>query len=62
MKDAVVAADSISNPHHNLRLIDFILRLAVLPLTAASIWVMAKNNQSVESYGKVEFSNLTGLK
>ena len=61
MKNAV-AADSIPNPHHNLRLIDLILRLAVLPLTAASIWVMAKNNQSIESYGKVEFSNLTGLK
>ncbi|XP_073006123.1 CASP-like protein 2D1 [Typha latifolia] len=37
-------------------------RLCVIPLSAATIGVMASNKQSNETYGGVAFSNLTGFK
>ncbi|OVA11486.1 Uncharacterized protein family UPF0497 [Macleaya cordata] len=51
-----------TNHLHFLRLLDFFLRLSVIPLSAASIWVTVTNKQDNISYGKVEFSNLSGLK
>ncbi|WOK99722.1 hypothetical protein Cni_G08434 [Canna indica] len=52
-----------SSSHHQIfRLLELSLRLAVIPLCAASLWVMVINKQTTDSYGKVEFSNLPGLK
>ncbi|WOL18108.1 CASP-like protein 2D1 [Canna indica] len=45
-----------------LRFLDLSLRLTVLPLAAASLWLMATNKQATDAYGKLGFSNITGLK
>ncbi|CAL9090443.1 unnamed protein product [Musa textilis] len=51
-----------SNDHRVFRALGLSLRLAAIPLCAASLWVMATDEQANESYGKVEFSNLPGLR
>lgn len=49
---------------HGQRLwqLNLLLRLIVLPCSAASIWAIVKSNQVNDTYGELEFSNLTGLK
>ncbi|CAK9139659.1 unnamed protein product [Ilex paraguariensis] len=47
---------------NGLKLIDCFLRLFVVPLSIASIWLTVTDQQDNSSYGKVEFSNLLGLK
>ncbi|KAK2990027.1 hypothetical protein RJ640_004705 [Escallonia rubra] len=44
-----------------LKLIDCALRLFVIPLSVASIWLTVTNRQDNSIYGKLEFSNLIGL-
>ncbi|PHU24503.1 hypothetical protein BC332_09610 [Capsicum chinense] len=46
----------------NLRVLDCTLRLFVIPLSVASIWLSVTDQQDNSSYGMVEFSNFTGLK
>ncbi|XP_042520952.1 CASP-like protein 2D1 isoform X2 [Macadamia integrifolia] len=46
----------------HLRFIDLFLRLSVIPLSIASIWLTATNKQDSIIYGRLEFSNLSGLK
>ncbi|KAA8523669.1 hypothetical protein F0562_010092 [Nyssa sinensis] len=46
----------------NLKILDCSLRLFVIPLSVVSIWLTVTNQQDNSSYGKLEFSNLTGLK
>ncbi|KVH99146.1 hypothetical protein Ccrd_022623 [Cynara cardunculus var. scolymus] len=46
----------------NLKLIDSSLRLMVIPLSLASMWLTLTNHQDNPMYGKLEFSNLKGLK
>ncbi|KAF8370123.1 hypothetical protein HHK36_031840 [Tetracentron sinense] len=51
------------NHLHILKILEFSLRLSVIPFTVASIWVTVTNKQdSSSSYGKLEFSKLVGLK
>ena len=45
-----------------LKLIDFSLRILVIPLSVASIWLTVTNKQDNTTYGKLEYSNLLGLK
>ncbi|KAJ4982302.1 hypothetical protein NE237_033139 [Protea cynaroides] len=45
-----------------LRFIDLSLRLCVLPLSVGSIWLTVTNKQDSSIYGRLEFSNLNGLK
>ncbi|XP_042478252.1 CASP-like protein 2D1 [Macadamia integrifolia] len=46
----------------HLRLIDLLLRISVIPLSVASIWLTVTNKQFSDNYGRLEFSNFTGLK
>lgn len=55
-------APASSSQGRTFRSLDLFLRLTVIPLSAASLWVMATNKQANDAYGKVEFSNITGLK
>ncbi|XP_030926758.1 CASP-like protein 2D1 [Quercus lobata] len=45
-----------------LKFLDCSLRVSVIPLSAATIWLTVTNQQDNTTYGKVEFSNLMGLK
>ncbi|KAJ0102655.1 hypothetical protein Patl1_04173 [Pistacia atlantica] len=45
-----------------LKLLDCSLRIFAIPLSGATIWLTVTNQQDNPSYGKLEFSNLTGLK
>lgn len=47
---------------NNLKVIDSLLRVIVIPLSIASLWLTLTNHQDNEIYGKLEFSNLKGLK
>jgi hypothetical protein len=38
------------------------LRLCVVPLAVASLWEMATNSQADDTYGEVNFSDLSGFK
>uniref|UniRef100_A0A1D1Z9Q8 CASP-like protein n=1 Tax=Anthurium amnicola TaxID=1678845 RepID=A0A1D1Z9Q8_9ARAE len=42
--------------------LDFFFRLFAMPLCVASLWLMASNRQVVDTYGKMEYRDLTGLK
>ncbi|OAY64183.1 CASP-like protein 2D1 [Ananas comosus] len=44
------------------KFVEMALRICVVPLTVASILVMATNKQESDTYGKVEYNNLTGFK
>lgn len=45
-----------------LKLLDFSLRLSVIPLSVATIWLTVTNKQDNSIYGYLKYSNLTGLK
>ncbi|XAR67442.1 hypothetical protein NMG60_11002206 [Bertholletia excelsa] len=45
-----------------LKLLDFSLRMFVIPLSVASIWLTVTNHQENSSYGKLDYSNLLGLR
>ncbi|KAE9458248.1 hypothetical protein C3L33_09849, partial [Rhododendron williamsianum] len=45
-----------------LKLLDFSLRLFVIPLSVASIWLTVTNQQDNSTYGKLGFSNLKSLR
>ncbi|KAJ6311700.1 NITRATE FORMATE IRON DEHYDROGENASE [Salix viminalis] len=45
-----------------LKLLDFSLRLSVIPLSVATIWLTVTNKQDNSMYGDLKYSNLTGLK
>ncbi|XP_021906035.1 CASP-like protein 2D1 isoform X1 [Carica papaya] len=54
-----------NSTHHkppSLKLLDSSLRLCVIPLSAATIWVTVTNQQDNSSYGRLEYTNLMGLK
>ncbi|GAV72910.1 DUF588 domain-containing protein [Cephalotus follicularis] len=53
---------SSSNHLPSLKLLDCSLRLCVIPLSVATIWLTVTNQQDNSIYGKVEFNNLIGLK
>ncbi|KAI3466257.1 hypothetical protein Pfo_022920 [Paulownia fortunei] len=46
----------------DLKVLDFSLRLIVIPFNVASIWIAVSNHQDNSDYGKLEFNNLIGLK
>lgn len=46
----------------NLQLLDFSLRLLLVPFCAASIWAAVTNKQDNSIYGNLEFNNFIGLK
>lgn len=54
--------NSSTNKIPLLKLIDCSLRISVIPLSVATIWLTIKNNQNSSDYGNLEFSNLVGLK
>lgn len=45
-----------------LKFFDCSLRIFAVPLSVATIWLTVTNQQDNTSYGKLEFSNLSGLK
>ncbi|KAI7729953.1 hypothetical protein M8C21_031312 [Ambrosia artemisiifolia] len=45
-----------------LKVIDSSLRLIVIPLSVASLWLTLTNSQDNDIYGRLEFNNLKGLK
>ncbi|PIA57829.1 hypothetical protein AQUCO_00500030v1 [Aquilegia coerulea] len=55
---------SENQPTHTnrLQLLDTFLRLSVIPLSAASIWLTVTNKEDNSTYGRLEFSSLVGLK
>ncbi|KAM0010891.1 putative casparian strip membrane protein [Helianthus debilis subsp. tardiflorus] len=47
---------------NTLKVIDSSLRLIVIPLSIASLWLTLTNYQDNDTYGRLEFNNLKGLK
>ncbi|PWA40259.1 CASP-like protein [Artemisia annua] len=47
---------------NNLKVIDSSLRLIVVPLCIASMWLTLTNHEENEIYGDLEFSSVKGLK
>ncbi|OWM88772.1 hypothetical protein CDL15_Pgr002539 [Punica granatum] len=45
-----------------LKMLDCTLRVSAIPLSIASIWLTVTDHQSNETFGKIEFHNLLGLK
>ncbi|TXG67561.1 hypothetical protein EZV62_008836 [Acer yangbiense] len=45
-----------------LKFIDCFLRISVIPLSVATIWLTVTNQQDNTTFGKLKFSNLLGLK
>ncbi|EEF32457.1 conserved hypothetical protein [Ricinus communis] len=45
-----------------LKLLDSSLRVSVIPLSAATIWLTVTNHQDNSSYGNLKYSNIMGLK
>lgn len=45
-----------------LKLVDCFLRISAIPLSIAAIWLTVTNQEDNSDYGKLKFSNLTGLK
>ncbi|KAB1215188.1 hypothetical protein CJ030_MR4G025844 [Morella rubra] len=56
--DASTSVDDLPK----LKFLDFSLRVFVIPLSVATIWLTVTNQQDNSTYGKLEFANLTGLK
>ncbi|KAM7251867.1 hypothetical protein ACFE04_023750 [Oxalis oulophora] len=58
--------NTLSSTNKNLppivNLVDCSLRLCVIPLSLATIWLTITNQQDNTVYGKLDFGNLTGLK
>nr|GEZ47765.1 CASP-like protein 2D1 [Tanacetum cinerariifolium]GEZ48446.1 CASP-like protein 2D1 [Tanacetum cinerariifolium] len=46
----------------NLKVIDSSLRLIVVPVCIASMWLTLTNHEKNEIYGNLEFSSVKGLK
>ncbi|ESQ42956.1 hypothetical protein EUTSA_v10014758mg [Eutrema salsugineum] len=46
----------------SLRLIDSCLRLSVVPLSVATIWLTVTNQQSNPDYGSLDYNSIMGLK
>uniref|UniRef100_A0A1J3FJL7 CASP-like protein n=1 Tax=Noccaea caerulescens TaxID=107243 RepID=A0A1J3FJL7_NOCCA len=46
----------------SLKLVDSCLRLSVVPLSVATIWLTVTNQQSNPDYGKVDYNSIMGLK
>ncbi|XWS11232.1 hypothetical protein CRYUN_Cryun38cG0066500 [Craigia yunnanensis] len=55
-------ADSSNNQKPVLKFLDCSLRLSVIPLSVATIWLTVTNKEDNSIYGKVKFSNVLGLK
>lgn len=47
---------------NTLKVTDSSLRLIVIPMSLASLWLTLTNHQENDIYGRLEFSNLKGLK
>ncbi|KAL3733479.1 hypothetical protein ACJRO7_022928 [Eucalyptus globulus] len=45
-----------------LKYLDCFLRISAVPLSVATIWLTATNQQDNTDYGKIEFQNFLGLK
>ncbi|XWS09786.1 hypothetical protein CRYUN_Cryun39dG0019300 [Craigia yunnanensis] len=54
-------ADSSNNQKPVLKFLDNSLRLSVIPLSVATIWLTVTNKEDNSIYGEVKFSNLMGL-
>ncbi|KAL6543157.1 hypothetical protein OROHE_010677 [Orobanche hederae] len=46
----------------DFKILDFSLRLVVVPFNVASIWIAVGSHQNNSDYGKLEFSNFIGFK
>ncbi|KAJ4907644.1 CASP-like protein 2D1 [Raphanus sativus] len=46
----------------SLKLIDTCLRLSVVPLSVATIWLTVTNHQSNPDYGNLDYNSIMGLK
>lgn len=46
----------------SLKLIDSCLRLSVVPLSVATLWLTVTNQQSNPDYGKLDYNSIMGLK
>ncbi|GMN51614.1 hypothetical protein TIFTF001_020754 [Ficus carica] len=61
-EEDVDSLNSNSNQIPVLKLLDCSLRISVIPLSIATIWLTLTNHQDNSDYGKLKFSDLTGLK
>ncbi|XP_057540438.1 CASP-like protein 2D1 [Amaranthus tricolor] len=53
------------NPNSNpprLKFLDFSLRISIIPLSIASLWLSLTNNEHNPDYGTIHFFNFTALK
>ena len=48
--------------HMSLKLIDSCLRLSVIPLSVATIWLTVTIHQSNPDYGNLDYNSIMGLK
>ncbi|XVE50676.1 hypothetical protein DITRI_Ditri01bG0182300 [Diplodiscus trichospermus] len=55
-------ADSSNNKKPVLKFLDSSLRLSVIPLSVATIWLTVTNKEFSSIYGELEFRNLPALK
>ncbi|MBA0747053.1 hypothetical protein Gogos_009520 [Gossypium gossypioides] len=55
-------AESSNTQNPILKLLDCSLRVSVIPLSVATIWLTVTNKQDNSIYGDVKFNNLLGLK
>ncbi|RYR75163.1 hypothetical protein Ahy_A02g009839 isoform B [Arachis hypogaea] len=55
-------SSSSENHFAMLKLFDSSLRLFVVPLSVATIWITVTNKEDNSSYGMLKYSNLSGLK
>ncbi|KAF3453452.1 hypothetical protein FNV43_RR03892 [Rhamnella rubrinervis] len=55
-------ASDFTNHIPVLKLLDCSLRISVIPLSIATIWLTVTNKQDNSSYGNLDFSKLMGLK
>ena len=55
-------ANSSNNQKPVLKFLDCSLRVSVIPLSVATIWLTVTNKEDNIIYGEVKFSNLLGLK
>lgn len=46
----------------SLKLIDLCLRLSVVPLSVATIWLTVTNHESNPDYGDLDYNSIMGLK
>ncbi|KAL2944603.1 CASP-like protein 2D1, partial [Bienertia sinuspersici] len=57
--------DQIPNSNNyipRLKLVDFSLRLSIIPLSLASLCLTVTNNEDNPDYGSIQFLNFSGLK